>query len=282
MTHRLVALAFLMTGLFPAAAGESSHAPAAPQVRTATTHPMKYYISLPKNWSAARTWPLIVAPSAHYGDKARSFAMFAAERDRRKAGFIVVAPFVINADRTTEMAEYRGAVVDAINAADAATDGRDEAARGKFDSEGIRAILQDVRKLYRGEDKVYITGFSSSTHVAYMMLFTHPELLKGVVINSGVYLGRGVDEDHLPLPNSPERARLPVKYIVGEEDRGYKKYSENWEDTKSKLLRCGHPAARLQMEIIRKGNRDNLNPGHSTYPTRIFDFCVAMEPGLKK
>lgn len=208
--------------------------------------------------------------------------MFAAERDRRNAGFIIVAPFVINADRTAEMAEYRGAVVDAINAADAATDGRDEAARGKFDSEGIRAILKDVQKLYRGEDRVYITGFSSSTHVAYMMLFTHPELLKGVIINSGVYLGRGVDEDHIPFLNSSERARLPIKYIVGEDDRGYKKYSENWEETKAKLLRYGHPASKIEMEVVRKGNRDNLSPGHSVYPTRIVDFCIAMEPGLKK
>jgi len=28
------------------------------------------------------------------------------------------------------------------------------------------------------EDMVYTAGFSSSIHVAYMMLFTHPELLK--------------------------------------------------------------------------------------------------------
>lgn len=74
MTHWLVALCALltmwMTGLFPAAAGASPQGPAAPPVRTATTHPMKYHISLPRDWSANRTWPVLVAPSAHYGDKA--------------------------------------------------------------------------------------------------------------------------------------------------------------------------------------------------------------------
>ncbi len=251
--------------------------PPTPPVQTATTHPMKYYLSLPKNWSANRKWPVLVAPSAHYGDKGGTLAMFARERDARKAEFIIVQPFVINADRVANMTEYRGAVANAITAADAATDGRDEVARGKFDSEGIRAILKDVQILYCGEERVYITGFSSSTHVAYMLLFTRPELLKGVIINSGVYLGRGVDEDHIPFLNSPERANLPIKYIVGEDDRGYQKYSENWQETKAKLLRCGHPASKIQMQVIRKGNREHLNPGHNCYPTRIIDFCAAVE-----
>jgi predicted esterase len=240
---------------------------------------MKYYLSLPKNWSPNQKWPVLVAPSAHYGDKGTNLSMFAAERDKRKAGFIIVAPLVINADRVADMMEYRGAVAEAINAADSATDGRDEVARGKFDSEGIRAILKDVQELYGGENKVYITGFSSSTHIAYMFLFAHPELLKGVIINSGVYLGRGVDENHIPFLNSPERTNLPIKYIIGEEDRGYEKCSENWQETKAKLLRYGHAASKIQMEVIRKGNRENLNPGHSCYPTRIFDFCASVERG---
>ncbi len=150
-------------------------------------------------------------------------------------------------------------------------------ARGKFDSEGIRAILKDVQILYCGEERVYITGFSSSTHVAYMLLFTRPELLKGVIINSGVYLGRGVDEDHVPLLNSPQRLNLPIKYIVGEDDRGYQKYSENWQETKAKLLRYGHSASKIQMEVIKKGNREHLNPGHDCYATRIIDFCATAE-----
>lgn len=255
-----------------------------PPLHTATSHPMKYYISLPKNWSAERTWPVLVAPSAHYGDKGKGLAMFAAERDAHKAGFIIVSPIVINADRVAAMTEYRGAVADAINAADAATgDGsRDKDARAKFDSEGILAVLKDVRKLYRGEERVYITGFSSSTHIAYLFLFTHPELLKGAFINSGVYLGRGVDKDHLPLRNSPERARIEVKFIIGESDPGYHKCSENWLETKALLLECGHPASRIQMEAIKKGNAEKLSAGHNWYPTRIFDFCLAAESGMRK
>jgi len=253
--------------------------PTADEVQTATTHPMRYRISLPKQWSPDRSWPVLIAPSAHYGDKGKSLALFAAERDARKAGFILVAPLVINADPVRNMAEYRGAVADAIAAADAATgDGsRDADARAKFDSEGIRAVIRDVQRLYRGEEKVYITGFSSSTHIAYLFLFTHPELLKGAVINSGVYLGRGVDEDQLPLPNSPERASIAVKFVIGENDPGYTKCSENWLETKVKLLGCGHVTSKLQTEVIKKGNAENLGIGHQWYPSRILDFCAATE-----
>ena len=84
----------------PATRSEKSGAvPSALSLQTATTHPMNYYISLTPNWSPDRKWPVLVAPSAHYGDKGRSLAVFAAERDARKASFILVAPFVINADR---------------------------------------------------------------------------------------------------------------------------------------------------------------------------------------
>jgi predicted esterase len=250
-----------------------------PPLQTATTHPMKYYISLPPHWSRDRKWPVLVAPSAHYGDKGKTLALFAAERDARHPSFIIVSPFVINADRVAPMVEYRGAVADAISAADAATDDgfRDEDARAKFDSEGIRAVLKDVQALYRGEEKVYFTGFSSSTHVAYLLLFTHPELLKGVVINSGVFLGRGVDEDDVPLANTPERANVAIKFIVGEKDPGYRHSLENWERTRAKLLEAGHPASRIQTEVIKAGNGEHLSAAHNWYPARILDFIGAEE-----
>jgi len=254
------------------------------QLQTATTHPMKYYISLPPDWSSDRTWPVLVAPSAHYSAKSKTIELFAPIRDARKSRLIIVAPLVINADPIASMKEYRGAVMDAISAADAApsAEGRDEVARAKFDSEGIMAVIRDVKALYHGEDKFYITGFSASTHVAYMFLFAHPELLKGVVINSGVYLGRGVDESHIPLMNSPVRANLDILYIIGANDPGYKVCMENWRETKAQLLSYGHKAAKIREEVIQKGNPERLNPGHNWFPTKVLGFCDAVELTFRK
>ena len=262
--------------------------PDAAQVQTATTHPMKYRISLPNNWSADRKWPVLIAPNAHYTDKAGTIELFAPLRDARKLDFIIVAPFVINADRVRDMKEYRGAVMDSISAADAAGPaggrrvGRNDAARAKFDSEGIVAIINDVQKKYHGEDKIYIAGFSSSTHIAYLFLFAHPELLRGAVINSGVYLGRGVDEGHIPFVNSPERAKVGVKYIVGDDDPNCQKYSENWLESKAKLLSYGHLPTLMHMEVIKKGNPEGLSAGHGWFPMRILDFCASLERANNK
>ena len=276
-----VACAFWSQAASPPQKGDVR--PDAAHVQTATTHPMKYRISLPKGWSADRKWPVLVAPNAHYTEKEGTIELFAPLRDAKKLDFIIVAPFVINADRVGNMNVYRGAVMDSISAADAASPAggrrpdRNDAARAKFDSEGIVAIIKDVQKTYHGDDKVCMTGFSSSTHIAYMFLFAHPELLKGVIINSGVYLGRGVDESHIPFMNSPERADLDIKYIIGEDDPGYKKCSENWLEAKAKLLSYGHLPSKVQMEVIKKGNPDNLSTGHTWFPTRILDFCAAVE-----
>ena len=271
----------LLTILFGFLAGLAASLPADAQVRTATTHPMKYLVSLPAHWSADRTWPVLIAPSAHHDPGGRNLAPFAAERDARKSDLIIVAPLILNADPMAKMTIYRGAVADAISACDAApdADGRDETARAKFDSEGVCAVIRDVQKSFRGEETVWIAGFSASTHVAYLFLFTHPELLKGVVINSGGYLGRGVDDYHIPLRDSPERAGIAVKFIIGESDPGYDFCMQNWEATKAQLLSYGHPAANLQMEIIRKGNADKLGTGHQWFLTRILDCCSTSGQG---
>jgi hypothetical protein len=282
LTCALWAQAGTQTGKQP---GQAADVTGGAQVRTATTHPMKYLVSLPKHWSPDRKWPVLVAPSSHYVKKEHPIDLFAPERDVRHSDLIIVAPFVINADPLSGMAEYRGPVVDAIAAADAAFPsprGRNDAARARFDSEGIIAVIKDVQTLYRGDDQVYIAGASSSTHVAYLFLFTHPELLKGVVINSGVYAGRGVDESHIPLLNSPERAALDIKFIVGEDDPGYANNMQNWQETRAKLISYGHQASKMQVEVVKRNNPEHLSAGHTWYPTKILDFCAAVESAISR
>ena len=253
--------------------------PTVDQVFTASTHPMKYVVSLPSQWTPDKKWPVIIAPNAHYGNKAATLKMLAPLNEKLKAGFIIVSPIVINSDPVAPMQEYRGEIADGIRAADAKTGdyGRDDDARAAFDSAGIRAIIQDVHRLYGGEERVYITGFSASTHIVYLFLFTHPELLKGALINSGVYRGRGVDEAQLPLLNSPERARVEIKFIAGEQDKGAALYAENWAQTKALLVRSGHPESKFHEEIIRQGNTENLPVGHTWFPTRIMDFFIGIQ-----
>jgi hypothetical protein len=253
-------------------------------LQTATTHPMKYYVSLPQDWSRDKTWPVLVVPNAHYAATPKMIERFAPLRDARKSRLILVQPVVINADPVRNMQVYRGPVMDAISAADAvpAAEGRDEEARAKFDSEGILAVMRDVRERYHSQAQFYIAGFSASTHVAYMFLFAHPEVLKGVVINSGVYLGRGVDEDRIPLVNSPARTNLDVLFLIGVKDPGYENCLANWRKSREQLIGYGHPAAKMQEEVIQTGNPDGLSPGHDWYPPKILGFCDVVETRSRK
>src|SRR5580765_1881189 len=66
--------------------------PTMDQVLKATTHPMRYAISLPKDWTPDRSWPVIVAPNAHYGSRKATLQMFAPLSEARKKGFIIVSP----------------------------------------------------------------------------------------------------------------------------------------------------------------------------------------------
>lgn len=276
---KLRALFSMLVAQMAASAVVAADLPTVDQVFTASTHPMQYVISLPSQWEPGKKWPVIIAPNAHYGNKAATIHMLAPLNEKRKAGFIIVSPIVINSDPVAPMKEYRGAIAEGIRAADAkkGEGGRDDDARAAFDSAGIRAVIQDVQRLYGGEDRVYVTGFSASTHIVYLFLFTHPELLKGAFINSGVYRGRGVDESNLPLVNSPERARVEIQFTAGEQDKGAKLYAENWAEAKALLRGCGHPESRFHEEIIRQGNAEHLPVGHAWFPTRIMDFFTRIQ-----
>jgi len=35
------------------------HASEAPQLKTASTHPIQYYLSLPEGWTKAKKWPVV-------------------------------------------------------------------------------------------------------------------------------------------------------------------------------------------------------------------------------
>src|SRR5262245_16296952 len=87
----------------------------------ASTHPMRYHVSLPAGWSAKRDWPVVlVVPDAGRQFVANLQAFVAARGDRP---YILVAPEVLTCggtgSRTREHYSYSRAVWDSL-------DGRDD------------------------------------------------------------------------------------------------------------------------------------------------------------
>src|SRR5260221_2853725 len=91
-----------------------------------------------------------------------------------------------------------------------------EDGRCRFDQEGIAAVIQDVQKLYSGEDRYFLTGWEAAGHTIWPVVFQHPEALRAAALVCPNYQGRCMDE--VGFSSSPARVRLPVKGLYGSDD----------------------------------------------------------------
>ncbi len=178
------------------------------QLKTASTHPIQYYLSLPDGWSAARKWPVVVIIDSAERDFLQTATAFAQARGQRP--FILVTPLVVTNGgagfRSVPTYKYSEAVWNRIQSE----------GQFRFDMDGVTAIMQDVVKQYGGEDRYFITGLEAAGHTIWGILFNHPEATRGAAIVCPNYLGRWIDESH--ISTASERATLPIRNFVGSKD----------------------------------------------------------------
>jgi len=190
------------------APGSSVHASEPPQLKTASTHPIQYYLSLPEGWTNAQKWPVVVVIDSAERDFSHAAAAFAQARGSRP--FILVTPLVVTNGgagfRSVPTYHYSNEVWDRIQ----------NSGPFKFDMDGLNAIMQDVVKDYRGEDRFFLTGLEAAGHTIWGVLFNHPESVRAAVLVCPNYAGRWIDEAH--VSNAPERVDLPIRNFVGAND----------------------------------------------------------------
>jgi predicted esterase len=194
-----------------------------PQLKTASSHPIQYYLSLPEGWAAGsqersprKKWPVVVVIESAERDFLQAATAFVQARGPRP--FILVTPLVV----TNGGAGYRSVLT--YHYSDQVWDRIQNSGQFNFDMDGISAIMQDVAKQYGGEDKYFVTGFEAGGHTVWGILFNHPEAVRGAALVCPNYLGRWVDEGHISL--APERGGLPIRNLIG---------------TKDDLCAVGHP-----------------------------------------
>jgi dienelactone hydrolase len=199
--------------LFAAAAPAAAASRTAPERKTASTHPMQYDVSLPAGWSAERTWPVLVVIAEarrEFRENLRAFAEAA-----KDSPYILVAPYVLTCGGVHRGEPYPY---------DAAAYARaDESGDFGFDADGIAAVVADVHRLWRGEEKVFLTGWEAGGHTVWAMVLRYPERFRAAAPVSTNYLGRWVDEKS--FSTSPARATLPVRVLFcgtleGDEEKG--------------------------------------------------------------
>lgn len=168
------------------------------ELRTAKGHPMQYLVSRPRGWTAGRTWPvLVVVPDAARQFRANAQAFVDARGD---APFVIVAPFVLTCGgsgfpRTPPTYGYAPEVW------------KDVDAKGpyRFDEEGLRAVIDDVRERDHGESRVFLTGWEAGGHTVWALTFNHPEWLRASAPVSPNWLGRWVKDETAAADRPPVR-----------------------------------------------------------------------------
>jgi hypothetical protein len=195
----------LALGCTPAAL---AHASEPPQLKTASSHPIQYYLSLPEGWVAGKKWPVVVVIESADREFLQAATTYTQARGSRP--FIVVTPLVV----TNGGAGYRS--VPTYHYSDAVWDRIQNSGPFNFDMGGIAAIMQDVTKQYGGEDKYFIAGLEAAGHTIWGILFNHPELTRGAVLVCPNYAGRWVDEQQ--ISSAAERTTLPIRNFVGTKD----------------------------------------------------------------
>lgn len=189
-----------------------------PQLKTASSHPMQYYLSLPQGWKAGGHWPVVVvieSANREFESTAKEF-----ERARASASLILVTPLVLTNGGPTikDVPTYHY---------DAATWSRiDREGAWKFDEDGVAAILSDVRRLYGGEAKAQLTGWEAGGHTVFALAFNHPALFAAVAPVCPNYAARWI------APPSGQMAGIPLRCFTGADDNLWQRFSSQWDKAK--------------------------------------------------
>ena len=185
-----------------------AHASEPPQLKTASTHPIQYYLSLPEGWTASKKWPVVVVIESADREFLQASTAFAQARGSRP--FILVTPLVVTNGgagfRNVPTYHYSNDVWELIQ----------NSSQFQFDMDGITAIMKDMVQQYGGEDKFFITGLEAAGHTIWAVLFNHPEVVRAAALVCPNYQGRWIDEAH--ISNAPERVNLPIMGFAGTND----------------------------------------------------------------
>jgi poly(3-hydroxybutyrate) depolymerase len=210
-----------------------------PEPMTASTHLMKYYVSLPQGWQKDKAWPVIVVIPDATRDFAGNLAAF--EKARQDLPFILVAPHVV----TSGGANYRN--VRSYRYADADWKKVAEAGDFRFDEQGIAAVVADVKRLYNGEERFFLTGWEAGGHTVWALTLQHPEWLRAVAPVSTNYQGRWLDEASISKSNA--RTSLPIEVFFCERTAASQGWDFLMKQTKAAMNiaeRHGFPSIPMQ------------------------------------
>jgi predicted peptidase len=181
--------------------------------RTATSYPIHYFVSLPPGWNPQRTSPvLVVIPDADREFRATAGTFAAA---RGTTPFVIVVPMVLGGGGTAQQHKTDFDYPDSVWRI------ADRVGSCTFDEDGLTAVLDDVRRLYKTDSRIFLTGWEAGGHVVIPQLLQHPERIRAAVIVTPNFAGRCVTPAARSL--TAAESRIPVRVFYGDKDPMWKR-----------------------------------------------------------
>lgn len=190
-----------------------------PELRTATRHPIQYYLSVP-SWPKPETgWWLVIGAEGSgkaWLDNARRYAIV---RDQNKYPFIIATPLILT-NGGTDLRHYPK-----YSYASSVWDRVDREGNCNFDLSGLDAIAMDIQEQYGVASKYFMAGWSAGGHLVWASVFRRPEKLMAAALSVPNYIGRCTTDDPLirTFSDSPAKTTLPVAVFEGALDKSLQK-----------------------------------------------------------
>ena len=207
-------------------------------LKTASHHPIQYYLSLPEGWTSTKKWPVVFTIEGGLKNFRNSAEIYVAAR--KHMPFIIVSPVILTdggGDNQRNLPEY--------HYASAVWDQIEKMGICAFDEDGLEAIMDDLRQQYGAEEKYFITGHSAGAHLTWAMVLMHPERLAGAATSCGNFNGRCVSK----VSSAAERATLPVRGFQGELDEH--RQGLEGQFARARDLATGHGYSNISFEVVR-------------------------------
>jgi poly(3-hydroxybutyrate) depolymerase len=247
-------LALAMWGWTNCALGQNEQPDIA--LKTASHHPIQYYLSLPEGWTLAKKWPVVFTIEGGLKHFRNSAEVYAAAR--KHMPFIIVSPVILTdggGDDQRNLPEYHYAseVWDQI----------DKTGICVFDEQGLDAIMTDLRQQYGAEDSFFITGHSAGAHLTWAMVLMHPENVAAAATSCGNFNGRCISK----VSTAAERVNLPVRAFQGEVDEH--RQGLEGQFAKAKELATAHGFKNISFEVVK-------GAGHVPLADQVLAYFLSL------
>ncbi|MBI2919772.1 MAG: hypothetical protein HYY18_01655 [Planctomycetes bacterium] len=197
---------------------------AEPVLKKASTHEMRYFLSLPPGWTPDRTWPVLVAcegAGGNYEAQCKRFAGY-----RKDVPVIVIAPCTFTnsgGPRKDKHPWYSAEVIAEWTNKNTI----------EFDDAGMMAALADLRRDYAAEEKFFIAGYSGGGILTWWTIFKRPAELRGAFPACANYGG-------CPSTPTEDGRDLVIRAFQGDKDGHLEMLTASWNEAEAQLKKWGY------------------------------------------